>query len=126
MQSGDLRHDQAFFGRTEELYELTHNLQRGRHTLLVGEKGIGKSRLMLEARKILSGRTRRIEFSEAVSSRVCRGHLPHRISPDQYSILYIEHPNPMGDLPQRDCGAAAQSGKSPACVRMKNGRIGQQ
>jgi ABC-type transport system involved in cytochrome bd biosynthesis fused ATPase/permease subunit len=55
MQSGDLRHDQAFFGRSEELYELTHNLQRGRHTLLVGEKGIGKSRLMLEARKIFSG-----------------------------------------------------------------------
>jgi len=101
MQSGDLRHDQAFFGRSEELYELTHNLQRGRHTLLVGEKGIGKSRLMLEARKILSGRTRRIEFSGAAARCVTagrRGHLHQRITPDQYSILYIEHPTPMGDL----------------------------
>ena len=82
---------------SEELYELTHNLQRGRHTLLVGEKGIGKSRLMLEARKILSGRTQRIEFSGGVTVTP-PGHLHQRIRPDQYNILYIEHPTPMGDL----------------------------
>jgi hypothetical protein len=96
MQSHDLRHDQVFFGRTEELYELTRNLQRGRHTLLIGEKGIGKSRLMLEARQILSGRARRIELSGGLTSRL-RGHLHRRITPGQYNILYVEHPNPMGD-----------------------------
>ena len=97
MPSADLRHDQSFFGRSDELYELTQNLQRGRHTLLTGEKGIGKSRLMLEARKILSGRTRRIEFSGRLTARL-RGRLPQRIKPDQYNILFIEHSTPMGDL----------------------------
>jgi len=34
----DLRQDMSFFGRTEELYQLVKNLQRGRHTLIVGDK----------------------------------------------------------------------------------------
>jgi len=61
-QQTDLRQDMSFFGRTEELYQLVKNLQRGRHTILIGDKGIGKSRLMLEAKWILSGRTKRIDF----------------------------------------------------------------
>ena len=52
-QQTDLRQDMSFFGRTEELYQLVKNLQRGRHTILIGDKGIGKSRLMLEAKWIL-------------------------------------------------------------------------
>ncbi len=96
MDSTDLRQDQAFFGRTDELYELTRNLQRGRHTLLIGEKGIGKSRLMMEAIRILSGNMRSIEFSAGVTARL-RGQLATRLSPDYYNILYIRHPIPMGD-----------------------------
>lgn len=44
-----------FIGRGEELARLVHRLARGRHMLLVGPKGIGKSRLMREAVSVLSG-----------------------------------------------------------------------
>ena len=92
----DLRQDMSFFGRTEELYQLVKNLQRGRHTLLVGDKGIGKSRLMLEAKWILTGRTKRIDFSANFMTQI-RGQLGVRINPNQYKILFIEHSNPLGD-----------------------------
>lgn len=92
----DLRQDSAFYGRTEELYELVRNLQRGRHTLVVGEKGIGKSRLMQEARWVISGRTKRIDFSAYVLTQI-RGQLGVRINPDQYTMLLIEHTNPLGN-----------------------------
>jgi len=94
--TADLRQDMSFFGRTEELYQLVRNLQHGRHTLLVGDKGIGKSRLMLEAKWILSGRAKRIDFAAAVVSQV-RGQLGTKIKADQYKILLIEHSNPLGD-----------------------------
>ena len=94
--NNDLRQDMSFFGRTEELYQLVKNLQRGRHTLLVGDKGIGKSRLMLEAKWILTGRTKRIDFSANFMTQI-RGQLGVRINPNQYKILFIEHSNPLGD-----------------------------
>ena len=95
-QARDLRQDTTFFGRTEELYQLVRNLQRGRHALIVGDKGIGKTRLMLEAKWILSGRTKRIDFSSSVITQI-RSQLGIRINPNQYKILYIEHSSPMGD-----------------------------
>jgi AAA+ ATPase superfamily predicted ATPase len=95
-QQTDLRQDMSFFGRTEELYQLVKNLQRGRHTILIGDKGIGKSRLMLEAKWILSGRTKRIDFSTNIMTQI-RGQLGVRINPNQYKILLIEHSNPLGD-----------------------------
>jgi len=93
---GDLRQDTSLFGRTAELYRLVINLQRGRHTLLVGEKGTGKSRLMHEAKWILSGRTRRIDFSAGILSRL-HGELGVRINPAHYRILFIYHSSPLGD-----------------------------
>jgi hypothetical protein len=92
----DLRHDLVFMGRKEELFQLTSNLQKGRHTLLVGDKGIGKTRLMQEARWILSGRTSRIEFAGSVVARV-HGKLSKSKQVDQYKIVYIEHPNPLSE-----------------------------
>ena len=94
--SADIRHDTAFFGRNEELYQLVRNLQRGRHTLIMGEKGIGKTRLMLEAKWIFSGRIRRIDFSPDVMTRV-RGQIGVRVNPKQYKIIFIEHTSPLGD-----------------------------
>jgi len=94
--SGDLRGDTVFVGRSDELYQLVKNLQRGRHSLVVGEKGIGKSRLMTEARWILSGRKRRIDFSAGVLTHR-RGRLGARIDPGQYKILSIEHTSPFSD-----------------------------
>ena len=93
----DLRHDQAFFGRLEELYQLTRNLQRGRHTLLAGEKGIGKSRLMMEAMRILSGRAGQNSGPAAVMSGAEGDQLP-RLDTEQYRTIFIDHPYPMGDF----------------------------
>ncbi len=95
-QTADLRHDQAFFGRTDELRHLVMNLRRGRHTLIVGEKGIGKTRLMLEALRVLAGKSRHIDLSPGVLSAL-HGELAPKIVPGSYRILYIEHPNPLGD-----------------------------
>jgi hypothetical protein len=95
-ENTDLRQDMTFFGRTDELYQLVRNLQRGRHTILIGDKGIGKSRLMLEAKWILSGRTKRIDFSMNIMTQI-KGQLGVRINPNQYKILFIEHSNPLGD-----------------------------
>ncbi|MEO8168425.1 MAG: hypothetical protein ABI623_09265, partial [bacterium] len=83
-------------GRKEELFQLTRNLQQGRHALLVGDKGIGKTRLMQEARWILTGRISRIEFAAPVIARM-RGKLSRWTSANQYKIVYIEHPNPLSE-----------------------------
>ncbi|HYQ87100.1 MAG TPA: ATP-binding protein [Bacteroidota bacterium] len=93
--AADLRHDTAFFGRGEELYQLVGNLQRGRHTLILGEKGIGKSRLILEAKWIISGRTRRIDFSAFIMTKL-HTRLGVQIDPDQYKVISIEHSSPLG------------------------------
>jgi len=98
----DLRNDITFFGRTDELYQLVKNLQRGRHTLVLGPKGIGKSRLMIEAKGILEGKTKRIDFSANVMTQLS-GQLGVRIRPDQYKILYIEHSAPLGDCLNEIC-----------------------
>jgi len=98
----DLRNDTSFFGRTEELYQLVKNLQRGRHTLVTGEKGMGKTRLMTEAKLILEGKTRRIDFSANVITQVT-GQLGVRIRSDQYKILFIEHSSPLGDCLNEIC-----------------------
>lgn len=92
----DLRHDLIFLGRREELLQLTRNLMQGRHTLLVGDKGIGKTRLMQEARWILSGRVSRIEVAPPVIARM-KGKLYRSTAPDQYKIIYLEHPSPLGE-----------------------------
>jgi energy-coupling factor transporter ATP-binding protein EcfA2 len=98
----DLRNDTTFFGRTDELYQLVKNLQRGRHTLVLGPKGIGKSRLMMEAKAILEGKTKRIDFSANVIAQLT-GQLGVRIRPDQYKMLYIEHSAPLGDCLNETC-----------------------
>ncbi len=98
----DLRNDTTFFGRTAELYQLVKNLQRGRHTLVLGPKGIGKSRLMIEAKAILEGKTKRIDFSANVMAQLS-GQLGVRIRPDQYKILYVEHTAPLGDCLNELC-----------------------
>jgi len=98
----DLRNDTTFFGRTDELYQLVKNLQRGRHSLVLGTKGIGKSRLMIEAKAILEGKTKRIDFSANVMTQLS-GQLGVRIRPDQYKILFIEHSAPLGDCLNEIC-----------------------
>jgi hypothetical protein len=81
----DIRQDQAFFGREKELLRVLKNLNEGRHTLLVGQYGIGKSRLMQEARALLTGAKYRVEF-RAASCSVPRER-----------VLTVSSPAPLGD-----------------------------
>jgi hypothetical protein len=83
--AGDIRRDQAFFGRAEELRRVLKNLNEGRHTLLVGQYGIGKSSLMNEARLLMTGGKHRLEVQAAGPS----------VQKDR--LLTVSSPVPLGD-----------------------------
>lgn len=96
-EAGDPRRDTLLVGRSEDLERLVRTLARGRHALLVGEKGIGKTRLLMEARRVLAGRTRRIEFAASVIAGL-RGDLGVRVGSGGHRIIHVEHPAPLGGL----------------------------
>jgi hypothetical protein len=81
----DLRHDQLFVGREEELDRILRNITEGRHTLLVGQYGIGKSSIMREARAHLTGARHRVDIHA--------GPIPVR----RDRILTVSSPVPLGD-----------------------------
>ena len=89
--------DRTLLGRGEELTRLLRDLQLGRHTLLVGAKGVGKSRLMEEAEGILNGRVRRIDLAPSVLMRRWRGIRPLGGAHSQ-RILFIRRIAPLGDM----------------------------
>lgn len=107
--SEDPRHDDLFLGRPEELFELVRNLQRGRHTLLLGPKGIGKSRLMIEAMNVLVGRVRHIELSPGLTGKI-KKELVIRFSPNERRLLHVVHTSPLGDLLKEICEQLHSSG----------------
>ncbi|MCK5571970.1 MAG: ATP-binding protein [Bacteroidetes bacterium] len=85
-------HHGPLIGREEELAELVRNLSYGRHTLITGLKGIGKSRLMAEARAVLAGERRRM------GARPGTRESDLKTVARQFKILYVIHTAPMGDL----------------------------
>ena len=91
----DLRQDETLVGRGDELDQLVRTLARGRHALLVGEKGMGKSRLLLEARRLLAGRSKRLETAPGVVAGQ-RGELGVRIRPEDRRVIMVEHAAPLG------------------------------
>jgi hypothetical protein len=78
-------------GRERELAKLVDLLRRGRHTLLVGERGVGKSRLMREAATMLEGR-RTLDSTD--------GGLEEG---KKWSALFIWHCAPMSDCLKEIC-----------------------
>ncbi len=88
--------------RREELQQVVMNLLHGRHTLLVGERGIGKSRLMSDAREILSGTRHSIELSPRVAGRRGRD-LPARMSVGSRRLMVVYHVSPYGDCLKEFC-----------------------
>ena len=97
-QTADIRQDQAFFGRREELFRVVKNLREGRHTLLVGPYGIGKSSLMSEARALLTGAKSRVDFHPG-SSPVARNR-----------VLTAANPAPLGDFLREIAGGLFRNG----------------
>lgn len=95
----DVRRDTFLVGRSAELQALVRNLHRGRHTLITGAKGIGKTRLMEEAVSLFQGRRGRKDLSDPQVSRPGRpgGHLTVRVKTGEYLIMFIIRSSPMGD-----------------------------
>jgi len=61
--------DKTYFGRVSELKTLVANILLGKHTLVVGKKGIGKTTLIEEAAAIVKGSIHHIELSPANLAR---------------------------------------------------------
>jgi hypothetical protein len=92
---GDLRDDAVLVGRTEELSMLIDQLSRGRHTLLVGERGVGKTRLMREAVAVVSGKKKLIEN---------RGWMIEDPGKKERLVpVYVWHCAPLGDCLKEIC-----------------------
>ncbi len=94
----DVRQDQSFFGREEELLRLLKGLSEGRHTLLLGAFGIGKSSLMKEARMLMTGMKHRVEFRAN----------PRTVERDR--VLIVTSPVPLGDCLREIAGALYRQG----------------
>ncbi len=82
-QTTDLRQDPFFIGRSPELHQIITNLLQNRHTLITGDRGIGKTRLMQEALSILNGTVHHIDLAK----------LPR--SSDRGLCIYIDSPAPL-------------------------------
>lgn len=92
----DVREDRAFIGRDEELFQLVRNLGRGKHTLITGARGMGKSRLMEEAIAVLRGSVKHIDLSLRLIN-LMKGNLGLRFSPGQVHILTVNRSSPFGE-----------------------------
>ncbi len=79
----DLRQDPFFVGRSQELQTIITNLLQNRHTLIIGDRGIGKTRLMHEVISLLTGVAHRIDIPHA------------QLSPDKYVTIFIDSPAPL-------------------------------
>ena len=79
----DLRQDPYFVGRSTELKQIINNLLQNRHTLITGDRGIGKTRLMQEVISLLTGAIHRIDIPAA------------QLSPGKYVTIYIDSPAPL-------------------------------
>ncbi len=79
----DLRQDPYFVGRSAELNQIITNVLQNRHTLITGDRGIGKTRLMQETIAILSGAIHRIDLMQ----------LPR--SSERGLCIFVESPAPL-------------------------------
>ena len=82
-RSPDLRQDPFFIGRSEELNQIITNLLQNRHTLITGDRGIGKTRLMQEALSILNGTVHHIDLAKLPGSS------------ERGLCIYIDSPAPL-------------------------------
>jgi len=92
-------HSPVLVGRDREIRALIAHLLLGRNTLLVGPRGIGKTRLMEEASVILGGGRKCIELT------------PVPLTGTVYDVLvYVRRVTPVGELLKELCTALIERG----------------
>ena len=94
----DARQDQSFFGRQGELLRVMKNLSEGRHTLITGGYGIGKTSLMREARVLLTGVQHRVDL-----------RVPFQ-TVNRERMLLVSTPAPLGDCLKEIAGGLYRAG----------------
>ncbi|HND44253.1 MAG TPA: AAA family ATPase [Cyclobacteriaceae bacterium] len=110
----DLRQDTFFIGRSDELYTIIKNLQSGIHTLLTGDKGVGKSRLMIEALKVLNGEVKSIAFDVPSQAHIQSNderqsnHRGVRINPNAHLAIYVKYSSPLSSALKQTAEALFQ------------------
>lgn len=62
--------ESLFLGRDDELNQLLENIRSGTHSLIVGERGIGKSALLRQALKAAAGELSNIDHAPRVVDRM--------------------------------------------------------
>lgn len=116
-ETGDLRTDPCFFGRAGELQSLVHNLALGRHTLCVGPKGIGKSRLIQEAIAVLNGAR---PMPVPVAPAGLRNEmLFQRVKAGARRVMVVTRTTPLGDCLVEMAAAL----HAAACLRVRGARV---
>jgi hypothetical protein len=92
----DPRSDPIFLGREEEVRRVIAALRSGKHVLITGEKGIGKSALVREALARLSSTLTPIESQDARMMAVIREPRPDVVGRPGSPIV-VQHSSPLGD-----------------------------
>lgn len=90
----DVRKDRMIVGREKELAQVVRNLGQGTHTLIIGARGMGKSRLMQEAVAVLEGGARHIDLSPRLLTRRSLGF---QANTGGAGILTVYRSSPMGE-----------------------------
>ena len=89
--------DPVRVGHGAVLAELVDRAARGRHTLLVGDEGVGKSRLLADLAAVVSGR--RVALDPADQRRVRRQSVSMPQDPDQaFTLVYVPEAGPPSRL----------------------------
>ena len=107
----DLRQDPFFVGRSQELNQIITNLLQNRHTLITGDRGIGKSRIMHEAIALLNGTVHRIDLVQ----------LPR--SSERGPCIFIDSPSPVSRLIKQLSSELISLGQLKALNTMKEGEL---
>lgn len=107
----DLRQDPYFVDRSAELKQIITNLLQNRHTLITGDRGMGKTRLMQEAISVLNGTTHRIDLAK----------LPR--SSERGLCIFLESPSPLSKLIKQLSSELMRLGQLKAVNTMKEAEL---
>jgi hypothetical protein len=89
--------DPIMIGRGVQLDELVQRARAGRHTLLIGDEGTGKTRVIEELARVVAGRRVRLDPDAQRATRRTWFTMPQQ--PDQaFTLVYVAEAAPQGRL----------------------------